>query len=126
MEVYPRYYVFWLLTVFCCQSLAAHHDASPDDLATTRQSPGPSSSIHNTTSRLGDEDTVCMVRLWVVNAFNWSPNVDFRALNDSQKTTAPKDVPTNAAGTHTTTLEWVSGAYRTNGKWSYLTDTTTL
>ena len=120
MHLASKYYAFLLVTAYSGHSLAKYHNASASGHVDTLEAPMSSKTAFS------DTEEGCQVQLYVVNAYNWNPNVDFRTINDSQKTTAPKNVPTNAAGTQTTTVEWTSGAYLEHGTWNLLTGTTTM
>jgi hypothetical protein len=121
-----KYNILYLLTALWSHSLAEYHNASLNGQVDTLEASLSSNSAFNTNSATSNTDEGCQVQLYVVNAYNWNPNVDFRAVDNSQKTTAPKNIPTNAAGTQTTTVEWTSGATLQHGTWSLLTGTTTM
>ena len=121
-----KYYALYLLTAFWGHSLATYHNASLSGHVGALDASPSSNSAFDTSSASSDTEEGCQVQLYVVNAYNWNPNVDFRAVNNSQKTIAPKNVPTNSAGTQTTTVEWTSGAILQHGTWSLLTGTTTM
>lgn len=85
----------------------------------------PSSDIPSSSAFINTEEG-CVVQLYVVNAYDWNPVVDFRTSDNSEQITDHTSVATNSAGTQTTTVEWISGAYVRHGAWSLLTATTTL
>ena len=111
-----------LAALFCSRGLGAGYS----NASTTGQSQPPAgitsssftAAVRSSASVREDAYEGCVVKLNQVISWDWSPIPNF--------STNSATVPTNSAGTHTTTVQFVTGAYQRNGSWVPLTGTSTL